>query len=65
MTDQIDDTQEIEARNLKVALSKRKATEPCNGKCHLCGAPVHEKAQFCDKDCSDDWHQHRRMNGGW
>ncbi len=65
MTDQIDDTQQIEALNLKIALSKRKPTEAFNGKCHWCGAPVNDKTQFCDKDCSDDWHQHRRMNGGW
>ena len=65
MTDLIDQAQRESDLHLRVALARREPTNHCLGVCIWCSQPVAQNAQFCDKDCSDDWHQHRRMNGGW
>lgn len=65
MTDLIDQAQRESDLHLSVALARREPTTPCIGRCNWCSHPVGVNVKFCDKDCSDDWHQHRRMNGGW
>ena len=65
MPDQVDIAQELHDLQLKVSLARREPTIPFTGRCNWCKQPVDVVFQFCDKDCSDDWHQHRRMNGGW
>jgi len=65
MTDLVDIAQAETDLHLKVALVKRERTLQCTGRCNWCSQPVAATVPFCDKECSDDWHQHKRINGGW
>lgn len=65
MPDIADQAQSETDLHLKAALATRQQTVPCTGRCNWCSKPLQTKRPFCDAECNSDWHQHRRMNGGW
>lgn len=54
-TDQVDQANELAERERAVAAVLRKPTLPKTGKCHCCGEPVPDFAQFCGLVCRSEY----------
>lgn len=59
MSDLVDEANELTQRRLDSLLRNRPPPPPESKTCLNCGEALHDRVNFCDADCRDDYEKHR------